>query len=262
MKTRENSWHCCAFVGSFTTQKWPSWNCLPRSPTLLGRCELFFFVILAMQKDLCYPNHPLHKWVHSEKATSAFWMVQIHISSRHFFQDDQLELGPHPVLPCVGSLPPQPHPQVASLLVILSLVLMAPRPGALATPEVVEVFGQAAPVLGYPAPPFNRWLLPGLAGGNLARKIWLFLGNFFFCFLFLDEDAKMGYDFGEKWTQVFFFDLRQTKSESKWNWCLSPQQTFQSSLCPREVAVKLQPCVSRWSGFLVFFFSIFDQGAC
>lgn len=54
---------------------------------------------------------------------------------------------------------------------ILSLVLMAPRPGALATPEVVEAFGQAAPVLGYPAPSFSRWLLPGLAGGNLATKI-------------------------------------------------------------------------------------------
>lgn len=99
VKPRENSWHCCAFVGSFTTQKWPSWNCLPRSPTLLGRCELllllfFFFVIMAMQKDLWCLNHPLYKWVHSEKATSAFWMVQIHISSRHFFKDDQLELAP------------------------------------------------------------------------------------------------------------------------------------------------------------------------
>ena len=46
-----------------------------------------FFVIMAMQKDLCYPNHPLYKWVHSEKATSPFWMVQIHMSVKSpFFQ--------------------------------------------------------------------------------------------------------------------------------------------------------------------------------
>lgn len=123
-------------------------------------------------------------------------MVQIHISSRHFFKDDQVELAPTRCT-CVGSLPPQPHPQVASLLVILSLVLMAPRPGALATPEVVEVFGQAAPVLGYPAPPFNRWLLPGLAGGNLATKNLAVFGETLWKHLFFGMNMqKMGNQFG------------------------------------------------------------------
>ena len=30
------------------------------------------------------------------------------------------------------------------------------------------------------------------------------MGNLFFWIFFLDEDAKMGYDFGEKRAQVFF----------------------------------------------------------
>ena len=199
MKTRENSWHCCAFVGSFTTQKWPSWNCLPRSPTLLGRCELLFFLSLWPCKKtyvtptILYINGFIPKKQHHHSGWSRF----ICLLSRHFFKDNQLELAPTRCT-CVGSLPPQPHPQVASLLVILSLVLMAPRPGALATPEVVEAFGQAAPVLGYPAPPFSRWLLPGLAGGNLATKNLAFFfgkhyGNIFF--LGGDEHAKHGKPF-------------------------------------------------------------------
>ena len=67
---------------------------------------------------------------------------------------------------------------------------MAPRPGALAAPEVVEVFGRV-PVLGYPAPPFGRWLLPGWVspGGNFAKKI---LGCFF---AFWDEKCKNGKPF-------------------------------------------------------------------